>query len=58
MLEILKQNVTADKSGLYRSLATQCGVSRVGKTINEAMDSALDILKSRIIIDGDQIYLK
>ena len=58
MLEILKQNVTADKSGLYRSLETQCGVSRVGKTINEAMDSALDILKSRIIIDGDQIYLK
>ena len=58
MFEILKQNVTADKSGLYRSLAAQCGVARVGKAINEAMDSALLILKDRIIVDGEQISLK
>mgnify|MGYP000395803704 CR=1 FL=1 len=58
MFEILKQNVTADKSGLYRSLAAQCGVTRVGKTINEAMDAALNLLSNRIVIDGEQISIK
>ena len=58
MYEILKQNVTVDKNGLYRSLAAQCGVVRVGKAINEAMDSALDVLKDRIIFDGEQISIK
>ena len=58
MFEILKQNVTADKNGLYRSLAAQCGAARVGKAINEAMDAALDVLKDRIIFDGEQIAIK
>ena len=58
MFEILKQNVTADKSGLYRSLAAQCGVARVGKAINEAMDAALNILNDRIVVDGEQISIK
>ena len=60
MFEILKQNVTADKSGLYRSLAAQCGVTRVGKAINEAMDAALNVLlqNNSIVTDGDQISLK
>lgn len=58
MFEILKQNVTANKSGLYRSLAAQCGVARVGKAVYAKMDSAFDILKERIIVDGDQISLK
>lgn len=58
MYEILKQNVTADKSGLYRSLAAQCGVARVGKAINEALDSALDVLKDSIIVEGEQISIK
>ena len=58
MLEIIKQNVTVDRYGLYHSLAAQCGVSRLGKAINEAMDSALHILENSITIDGDQIRLK
>lgn len=58
MFDILKQNVTADKSGLYRSLAVQCGVTRVGKAINEAMDSALHVLKDRITVDDEQISIK
>lgn len=57
MLEILKQNVTADKAGLYRSLALQCGVNRVGKAINETLDSALSLLKDSIAIDGDQLSI-
>lgn len=58
MYEILKQNVTADKNGLYRSLAAKCGVSRVGKTISEVLDSALNTLKDRIVIEGDQISIR
>ena len=58
MLEILKQNVTADKNGLYRSLVSQCGITRVGKTINEILDSALRLLKDTIDIDGDQLSLR
>ena len=58
MFEILKQNVTADKSGLYRSLAVQCGVTRVGKSINEALDNAMNILSDRIIVDGEQISIR
>lgn len=58
MFEIIKQNVTVDKKGLYHSLAAQCGISRVGKAINEAMDSALHVLKNRIVIDDEQISLK
>ena len=58
MLEILKQNVTAEKSGLYRSLAAKCGFTRVGKNVNEAMDSALNALKDQIVIEGNRISIK
>lgn len=60
MFEILKENVTADRNGLYRSLATQCGVARVGKAINEAMDAALNVLvrDKSVVIDGDRISLE
>ncbi len=58
MLEILRQNVTADKTGLFRSIAQQCGVNRVGKAINEQLDCALLTLRDQIDIDGDQISLK
>jgi hypothetical protein len=58
MLEILKQNVTATRSGLYRSLAAQCGLTRLGKSINEMLDAALALLGESVIIEGDQIALK
>lgn len=58
MLEILKQNVTADKIGLYRSIAQQCGFNRVGKSISEYLDVALQILDSSVTIKGDCISLK
>ncbi len=58
MLEILRQNGSADKSGLYHALAEQCGVTRVGRAINEAMDEALDLLRDRVVIDGSRISLK
>lgn len=58
MLEIIKRNVTVDKGGLYRSLAAQCGISRIGNSINEFMDAALCTLNDYIIVDDEQISLK
>lgn len=58
MFEILKQNITADKSGLYRSLAAQCGVARVGKAINEAMDAELNVLADKVSISGEMISVR
>ncbi|MCD8336600.1 MAG: AAA domain-containing protein [Lachnospiraceae bacterium] len=58
MLEILKQNMTADKNGLYRTLAQQCGINRVGKAINEQFDSVLRLLSDDVYIDGEQVMLK
>ena len=58
MLEILKQNMTADKTGLYQSMAHLCGVSRVGKTINAQFDLALQAISEYIVMDGDVISLK
>lgn len=60
MLVILEQNVTANKDGLYRSLAEQCGVSRLGSAITERMDASLAILQKKgyVTIDGEQVSLK
>ena len=58
MFEILKQNVSVSKNGLYHALAEQCEVSRIGAAITEVLDSALELLKDRIAINGDQISIK
>lgn len=58
MLEILKQNISADKNGLYHSLAVLCGISRVGRAVNDAMDKALQSLKEFVVIEGEQVSLK
>ena len=58
LLEILKQNVTADKIGLYRSLASQCGVNRVGKATTEYLDAALELLSDYVNIDGEMLSIK
>ena len=60
MLEILKQNMTADRNGLYRALAAQCGVTRVGRAVNEAMDAAVELLvrNNSVVIDDYQVSLK
>ena len=58
MLEVLRQNVSADKNGLYRSLALQCGFSRVGKAAGEWFDHALGFMGDLAEIDGDKIMIK
>ena len=59
MLEILRQNVTAERTGLYRLLAAQCGVTRLGRSVNEAMDAALGMLErsDSVTVEGGQISL-
>lgn len=58
LLELLRQNVTADKTGLYHAFAGQCGCSRVGKAINERFDDALGLLKDKINVDGIMLSIK
>ncbi|MCM1096875.1 MAG: AAA domain-containing protein [Ruminococcus flavefaciens] len=58
MLEILRQNVTADRNGLYRSLALQCGVTRLTKTSSEYFDIALQLLADSVVVEGEMISLK
>lgn len=58
MLEILKQNVTADRTALYRSLAAQYGITRLGRAVNEAMDAAFALLRDRIDIDGERVSVR
>ena len=58
MKEILKQNITVEKSGLFRLLVQQLGFSRMGDAILTKLESALKLLKNEIRVDGDTIYLK
>ena len=58
MLEILRCKGATDKKDLYRTLALQCGVHRLGKEISKILDKVLDILKDYVIINGEQLILK
>lgn len=58
MLEIIKQNVSVDKKGLYQMLAAQCGTVRVGKVVSEAMDDALMLLTEQVVEEEGRISLK
>ncbi len=56
--ELLKQNISAEKMGLFRLLTQQLGFSRMGDAILTKLESALKLLKNEIRVDGDTIYLK
>jgi very-short-patch-repair endonuclease len=58
MREILKQNISAERDGLYRALAAQCGISRITKSARECLDNALELLKDEINIEDDLITIK
>ena len=58
MLEILKRNGTIEKKDLYRALAWQCGIHRLGKEISKILDKALCTLENSVIINGEQLSLK
>ena len=58
MREILKQNVTVEKGGLYKLLASQLGYHHVGKAMEERFNSALSLLEKEVDIDGNVLSLK
>lgn len=55
MLEILKQNLTVDKNGLYHVLASHCGFNRVGNAMSNYFDSVLHSIDNYISIDYDDV---
>ena len=58
MKEILKQNVTVEKNGLFRLLAKQLGFSRVGDAIVERLHAALALIANEIERNGDMLSVK
>lgn len=56
--EILRQNVCAEKQGLFKLLAQNLGFSRMGDAISEQMESALKLISKDIETNGDMISLK
>ena len=56
--ELLRQNISAEKMGLFRLLTQQFGFSRMGDAILTKLESALKLLKNEIAVDGDMISLK
>ena len=57
LITVLKQNYSADRDGLYKTVANQLGFSRMGKTISAKLDEALALLDN-IVIEGNTVSLK
>jgi hypothetical protein len=55
---ILAQNVSAEKEGLFRLLASELGFARVGEAMHERMEFALHLLEREIERHGDNLSLK
>ena len=58
MKEILKQNITVEKIGLFRLLVQQLGFSRMGDAILDRLEDALRLISKEIDFNGDILSLK
>ena len=58
MKEVLKQNITVEKSGLFRLLVQQLGFSRMGDAILDRLEDALRLISKEIDVNGDVLSLK
>ncbi len=58
LYQIIQQNVTVEREGLYRALGAQCGQTRLGRADIAALERALNLLADKIQIDGSEISLK
>lgn len=56
--ELLKQNVTAEKAGLFKLLAEQLGFARMGDSILVRLESALKLISNDIETNGEVLSLK
>ena len=55
---LLKQNVTAEKTGLFKLLAAQLGFARIGEAMSAQFENALNAMKNEIEINGEMLSLK
>lgn len=58
LLTVIKQNVTADKEGLYRYVAKELGFNRLGDAINNRFDEALGMLSSSVDVKDNIVSMK
>lgn len=56
--EILRQNVVAEKTGLFRLLSTKLGFAHVGNAILKQMEEALDLISAEVEVNGEMLSLK
>jgi hypothetical protein len=56
--ELLKQNVTAEKAGLFKLLVEQLGFARMGDAILARLESALKLISKDIETNGEMLSLK
>lgn len=57
MKEILAQNVSVEKNGLFRLLVQQLGFSRAGDAIVQRLEDALRLIENEIEINGEILSL-
>ena len=49
---LVKQNMTVDKDGLFRSLANQLGFTRLGEAIYSKLEKALELVPDISVSDN------
>ncbi len=55
---LLKQNVTAEKTGLFKLLAAQLGFARIGEAMSAQFENTLRLMKDELEINGEMLSLK
>lgn len=55
---LLRQNVTAEKAGIFKLLAEQLGFTRMGEAITARLEAALQLLADDLETNGDMLSLK
>lgn len=58
LYQLIKENITVEKNGLFQALAKHCGFSHVGSNSLIAMENALTLLNDKINIKDNIISLK
>jgi len=58
MKEILKHNITVEKSGLFRLIVQQLGFNRMADSTVARLESALSLIMDDIEVNGDVLSLK
>lgn len=57
MYEILRTILFSDKDGLYRTMAHSLSYVKTSKNMQEYLDSALELLGDKVIVNEGQVKL-